>query len=120
MHALDSGFSREAGHDRFAQPVQPALVVAEHAVGFEHFAVLATVNHVAMLEQPVEVGAQCGNRRFKPLELFWDIIGDHIRDDDARLVQHDMAERDAVREDSALEMLRMTRRRFGAGAGEGG
>ena len=36
--------------DRLAQPVQPALVVGEHAVGLEHLAVLAAVGDVAALE----------------------------------------------------------------------
>ena len=27
---------------------------------------------------------------------FWNVVGDEIGDDDARLVQHDVAERDAV------------------------
>ena len=101
LHALDAGFRREAGHDRFAQPVQPAAVVREHAVGFEHVAVLAAVGDVAALEHHVEIGAQGGDRGFEPLQLLVDVVGDEIGDDDARLVQHDMAERDAVGERGA-------------------
>ena len=43
---------------RLAQLVQPAAVIGEHAVGFEHVAVLAAVGDVAALEHSVEIGAQ--------------------------------------------------------------
>ena len=58
LHALDAGLGGEAGHHRLAHLVQPALVVGEHAVGFEHLAMLAAVGDVAVLEQAVEIGAQ--------------------------------------------------------------
>ena len=96
LHALDAGFGGEAGHHRFAHLVQPALVVAEHAVGFEHVAMLAAVGDVAVLEQPVEIGAQGGDGRVEPLEFARHVVGDDIGDDHARLVQHHVAERDAV------------------------
>ena len=50
LHALDRGLRGEAGHHRFIEPVQPAAVVGEHAIGFEHVAVLAAVGDVAVLE----------------------------------------------------------------------
>jgi hypothetical protein len=43
----------------------------------------------------VEIGAQGLDRRLEPLH-FLGIFGDVIGDDDARLVQHDMAEADAI------------------------
>ena len=58
LHALDGGLGGEAGCDRFVQPVRPALVVGEHAIGFEHVAVLAAVGDVAALQHAVEIGAQ--------------------------------------------------------------
>ena len=57
LHALDRGFGGEAGRHRLVEPVHPAAVVGEHAVGFEHVAVLAAVGDLAALEQDVEVGA---------------------------------------------------------------
>ena len=50
LHALDAGFGGEAGADRLAHAVQPAAVMGEHAIGFEHVAVLAAVGDLAALE----------------------------------------------------------------------
>ena len=41
-----------------SQLVHPAAVVGEHAIGFEHIAMLAALDHVAVFEQLVEIGAQ--------------------------------------------------------------
>ena len=51
----------------------------------------------------------------EPPDLVIRILVEEIGDDDARLVQHDMAERDAVGEDRAGLVQGMPRRRFGAG-----
>ncbi len=118
LHALDAGLGGEAGRHRLAHFVQPALVITEHAVGFEHLAVLAAVGHVAMLEQAVEIGAEVRDRRIQPLEFLRHVVGDHIGDDHARLVQHHMAERDAVRQRGAREIERVARGRLGARAGD--
>ena len=96
LHALDRGFRGQAGHHRLVEPVQPAAVVGEHAIGFEHVAVLAAVGDLAALEQDVEIGAHGLDRGFQALHLFRHVVGDEIGDDDARLVQHHVAERDAV------------------------
>ena len=80
LHALDGGFGGQAGHHRFAQPVQPAAVVGEHAVGFEHVAMLAAVGDVAALQHQVEVGAQRLDRVVEPLQLLLHVVGDEIRD----------------------------------------
>ena len=81
---------------RLLEPVHPAAVVGEHAVGLEHVAVLAAVGDLAALEHDVEVGAQGRERGFEPAHLLLRVVGDEIGDDHARLVQHHMAERDAV------------------------
>ena len=96
----------------------PALVVGEHAIGFEHVAMLAAVDDVAMFDQPVEIGAQGGDRGVEPLDFARHVVGNDIGDDDARLVQHDMAERDAVGQRRAFHMHGVARGRFGAGLGE--
>ena len=97
------------------QLVRPAVVVGEHAVGFQHLAVLAALGDVAALQHAVEIGAQLGQRRVQPLDFLRQVLGDVIGDDDARLVQHDMAERDAVGQDRAGLVQRVPRRGFGAG-----
>ena len=64
LHALDRGLGGEAGADRLVEPMHPAAVVGEHAVGFEHVAVLAAVGDVAALQHEVEIGAQRLDRGF--------------------------------------------------------
>ena len=120
LHAFDAGLGGEAGHDRFANFVQPALVIRKHAIGFEHVTMLAAVGDVAMLDQPVEIFAQGRDGGVEPLEFVRHIVGDNVGDDHARLVQHDVTERDAVRQRTAGEMHRVARGRFGARAGERG
>ena len=115
LHAFDSGLGGEAGGDRFVQLVRPAVIVGEHAVGFQHLAMLAAFGDVAALQHAVEIGAQLGQRRIEPLDFLWQVVGDVIGDDDARLVQHDMAQRDAVGQDRAGLVQRVPRRRLGAG-----
>jgi len=56
LHALDRGFCGQAGRHRFFELVHPAAVMGEHAIGFEHVAVLAAFGDIAMLEHGVEVG----------------------------------------------------------------
>ena len=63
LHALDRGLRGQAGHHRFFELVHPAAVVGEHAIGFEHVAMLAALDHVAVFEQFVEIGAQRLDRR---------------------------------------------------------
>ena len=96
LHALDAGLGGQAGADRLAQPVQPALVVGEAAVGVEHLAVLAAVGDVAALQHEIEVGAQRRDRIVEALELLLHVVGDDVLHRHARLVQHHMAERDAL------------------------
>ena len=115
LHALDGGLRGEAGGDRLVQLVRPAVVVGEHAVGFQHVAVLAALGDVAALQHAVEIGAQLGQRRVEPLDFLRQVFGDVVGDDDARLVQHHMAERDAVGQDRAGLVQGMPRGGFGAG-----
>ena len=95
--ALHARFAGEARSDRLAHPLDPAAVVGEHAEGLEDLAVLARL-HVVGLEQTVDVVAHGAQRLLEPRLLDADILGDHALDDDARLVQHGVADRDARRE----------------------
>ncbi len=120
LHALDRGFRGETGGDRLLELVHPAAVMGEHAVGVEHLAVLAAVGDVAALQQGVEIGTQRFQRGHQPRTLLLRIVGNHVGDDDARLVQHDMAERDAVVERGAGKVQRPAHGWFRAGLGDGG
>ena len=104
LHALDRGLGGQAGRHRLFELVHPAAVMGEHAIGFEHVAMLAALGDVAMLEHGVEVGPQRGDRGLQALALLVRIVGDEIGDDDARLVQHHVAERDAVIERGAAQV----------------
>src|SRR5437868_8015288 len=43
LDALDGGFRGETGAHRLGEAMLPATVIGEHAIGFEHVAVLAAV-----------------------------------------------------------------------------
>ena len=103
LHALDRGFRREPALDGLAQPPHPALVVGKHAVGLEHLAVLSGAGQVLVIEHLVQRSAQRGNGRVQPAELDRRVLGQELRHDDARLVQHDVAQRDAGRDRLALD-----------------
>ena len=115
LHALDGGFRGEAGDDRLMQFMRPAVIVGEHAIGFEHVAMLAAIGNVAAFQHAVEVGPQFCQRSIEPLDFLGQVLGDVIGDDDARFVQHHMAERDAVGQDGAGLVQRMPRGGLGAG-----
>ena len=115
LHAFDRGLRGKAGGDRLVQPVRPPLVVGEHAVGFKHVAVLAALGDVATFQHAVKVGAQLCQRAVEPLDFLRQVFGDVVVDHDARFVQHDVAERDAVGQDGSGLVQRMPRGRLGAG-----
>ena len=58
LHLLDRGFRRQAVADRFLEPAHPAAIVGEHAVGFQHLAVLAVKGDLAPREHVVDGQAQ--------------------------------------------------------------
>ena len=93
LHLLDRRFGGQAVAHRLLQPAHPAAVVGEHAVGFEHLAVLALEGDVAARQHVVDREPERAERRFEPAHLLVGVLVEQIGDDDARLVQHDMAER---------------------------
>ena len=105
---------------RLLELVHPAAVMGEHAVGLEHVAMLAAFGDVAVLEHGVEIGPQRRDRRLQALALLVGIVGDEIGDDDPRLVQHHVAERDAVVERGSIEMQGPAGGGLRAGRREGG
>ena len=54
LHLLDRRFGRQAVADRLFQPAHPAAVVGEHAIGFEHGAMLALEGDVAARQHVVD------------------------------------------------------------------
>src|SRR5262249_35805600 len=103
LHALDRGLSSEAGQDRFLEPMHPAAVMGEHTIGFEHFAMLAALRYVSVLQHRIKVGPQSCDCVFQPYALLWHVVGNKVGDDDAWLMQHHVTERDAVVESGTLK-----------------
>ena len=109
LHPFDRSFRRQSRHHRFFELVNPAAVVGEHPIGFEHVAMLAAFDHVAVFEQFVEIGAQRFDGGGEMLQLLGDVVGDVVGDDDARLVQHHVPKRDAFAQRRSLQMHRTAR-----------
>ena len=91
LHALDGGLGGEAVGDGLVQPVDPAAIVGEHAVGFEDVAMLGAGAHVAVAQHVVDRDAHGGERRLETPRFLLGVLGDEVGDDDARIVQHDLA-----------------------------
>ena len=119
LHALDGGLGRETGEHRLAHAAQPALVVGEHAESLEHLAVLAVMGDVAVLDELVDGGAHGADRLLQALDLDLHVLGDDLLHDHARLVQHHVAEPDAVGEADAALVERAAHREAGAGRRQG-
>ena len=69
LHLLDRRFGGQAVADRLLQPAHPAAVVGEHAVGFEHGAVLALEGDVAARQHVVDGEPERAQRRVEPPHL---------------------------------------------------
>ena len=106
LHALDRGLRRHAPLDRLLHAPQPAAVVREHAVGLEHLAVLAGGGQLALLEHLVDRGLELVHGGVEAPFLLVGILGLELGDDDARLVQSRVAERQALRERLAAHDVR--------------
>ena len=95
----------------------PALVVGEHPHRFENVAMFAVMDHIAALDEAVDRGAHAEHRVLEPGQFGLRIVGDEVLHHDARIVQHDIAEADAVVEARALEPDGASRRRRRSGRG---
>ena len=73
---------------------------------------LAGAEAVAPRDQRVDLVAQGLHSVFETAALGLGVLGDDLLDDDARLVQHDMAEPDAIRDRRALHGDRALQRRL--------
>ena len=102
-HPLHGGFGCQAGEQGLIEPPPPAAVVRKHAEGFQHLAMLAGALQIAAPEHAVDHASQVLDGLREPPLLELDILGNQLGDDDARLVQHDMAERHAFGDGKAGE-----------------
>ena len=94
-HALHRGLCGQAGKHGLVEPPPPAMVVGEHAERLEHLAMLAGAGEIAPLQHVVDHAGELLDRLGEAAALELDVLGDQPGDDDARLVQHHMAERHA-------------------------
>ena len=70
----------------------------EHAVGFQHVAMLAGGAQLALLQHLVDGGLQLVHRGFQAARLGFGILGLDLGDEYARLVDDDVTERNAFRQ----------------------
>ena len=102
-HPLHGGFGGQPGEQRLIETPAPAAVMREHAEGFQHLAMLAGALQIARSEHAVDHAGQVLDGLREPPLLELDILGDQLGDDDARLMQHHMAERHAFGDGNAGE-----------------
>ena len=98
LHLLDGGLGREPVADRLVHAAHPAAVMGEHAIGLEDVAMLALDADIVARQHVVDEQAQAGDRLVEALGLLLGVLGEKRGDDDARLVQDDVTEADAVAE----------------------
>ena len=106
LHLLHGRFRRQAVADRLFQPTHPAPVIGEHPVGFQYLAVLTLERHLAARQHVVDRQPQRAERIVEPPDFRFRILVEQVGDHNARLVQNDMAEPDAIVERRAAERHR--------------
>src|ERR1700730_19471215 len=90
LHAFHGSFSGEPRRHCFAQPAQPAPVVREQPERLKYVAMLAGTYTFAF-DKAVKRMAHGVNCIVEPLVFPPDIFGNDMFDDDARLMQDNMA-----------------------------
>ena len=106
LHALDGRFRGEARVDRLAQAVHPALVMGEHADGFEHVGIFGgAALGVRAIEQFIDMGAELRHGILEAALFGGHVFRNEILDDDARFVQHGVAERHAFGQRITAQMV---------------
>ena len=118
LHPLDSRFRRQAVADRFFKLAHPAAVMREHPVGFQNGAVFAFHGNVAARQHVVDRDAQRSQRFRQPAKLMIGIVVQKVGDDDARLVQHDVAKADTIVEARSVDCHRPRKVEFQSRTGE--
>ena len=120
LFLFDSRLGREAAGDVFLHPAHPALGIGEHAVGFEDLELFAVAG-LGVREHPVDADAEFVDGGGELFHLAMRVVGDGIGDDDAGVVQPDMALGRAFLAGGAVEEngLLVARLHGGAFADEG-
>ena len=106
LHTFDGGFGGQTRAHGLEHALQPAAVVGEHAIGLQHFAMLARMAEIGRLQHVVDRAPERIDRLFETLQFEVGVFGDQLGDMDARLVQHGMAERNALAEGCRLDVVR--------------
>ena len=99
-------FGREAAVDILFHAPHPAFGIGEHAVGFKHFE-LFPVAVPGAGQHLIDAHAQGFDRLVQPCKFAHRIVGDGVGNDDARLVQPDMALRGAFLRAGAAKQNRL-------------
>ena len=105
LDAAHRGLRRETGADRLAHVAPPAGVMGEHAVGFQHLAMLA-VGDLGQQQQPIDRGAKARDGRLETHRLLVRVLGHQPGDLDPDLVQDRLAQCHALDQTQALQPIR--------------
>ena len=103
LHALDGGFGGEAGINRLVNPARPALVVGEHLVGLEHLLVFPAGAELGLAGHRVDLLAHLVEGEVDARAFGLGILGHGVLDGDARLVEHRLADGEALNQLQPLE-----------------
>lgn len=96
LHLFHGSFCRKAVMNRFFQTTHPAAIMREHAIGFQHLAMLALHRHIAARQHVIDGNTQGAERLVQPVEFGLTVLIEKIGHDDARLMQHHMAKPDTI------------------------
>ncbi len=108
-HPLDGRLGGQARMDRLFQRMVPALALGQHAVGLEHL--VGSADDAALaLDHLVDLGLQRLDGGPEPLLLAGDVVGEQLFGRDGGLVQHRLAEGDALGQPHAAQPLGLVRR----------
>ncbi len=88
---LHGGLGREAALDVFFHAAQPTARIGEHAIGFKHLALFAIGGAANACHHGIKRQMQLADRLMQALKLQFGVICHGAGDDNARLMQIDMA-----------------------------
>ena len=95
-HALHGRLCRQPRRQRLVETAPPTMVVREHAECFQHLVVLAGAGKVAPFHHLVDLAGEILDSLSQPPPLQLRVVANQTGDHDAGLMQHNVAERDAL------------------------